>query len=201
MEFFLTVIENMRGDPEYVMSFPWLALAAVGSSLMGAYGSYKAGREQEKSADRAASQTRFNANAIRAQGQMAATEVRRQTNRTMNDAAAIQAASGFSSSDPTDLRQLAEISGAGKWNEIATLYEAETRARGEDMAARNIDKSGDAAKRAGTLGAASSLISGASGFASLGSSFKSYLNRPTVAPVDNFYPPRNLSNDYAGPRR
>jgi len=175
MEFILTVIESaFSGNPEYQMSFPWLALASVGSSLLGAYGSYKAGKEQEKNADRAAATTRFNAAAIRDQGQMAATEVRRQTNRTMNDAAALQAASGFSASDPTDLRQLAEISGAGKWNEIATLYETEMRARGEDMAARNLRKSGDAAKRAGTYGAAASLLSGAQGFRDLGSSFNTW---------------------------
>jgi len=175
MEFILTVLENTRvemfGTGEYVGSWVFTALAAAGS-LMSAYGSYKSGREQQKSASRAAADTRWNAGVIREKGQMQAKEITRQTNRAMSDAAALQAASGFSASDPTDLRQLAEISGAGKWNEIAARYEAEMGAQGEERAARNLRKSGQAAKRAGTLGAAATLIGGAGGFRDAWTEFK-----------------------------
>ena len=176
MEFILTVLENTRdnllGDPEFVGSWVFTALAAAGS-LVSAYGSYKAGRDQQEAASDAAADTRWNAGKIRERGQMEAGEVKRQTNRAMSDAAAIQAASGFSASDPTDLRQLAEISGAGKWNELAVLYESNMAAQGEERAAKNLRASGQAAKRAGTYSAAGTLIGSAGRFQDAWGAFKS----------------------------
>lgn len=193
MEFILAVLtdtrESLFGTGEYVYS--WIqAVVAAGATLFSAYGSYKQGRDAQKNASNAAADMRWNANKIREQGAMEGKEIKRQVNRTMNDAAALQAASGFASSDPTDLRQLAEISGAGKWNEIAAMYEAEMRAQGEMRASKNLRATGQAQKRAGIYSAGSTLISGASQFGDAFSSVSSAWNTRNTNSANFVGPPR-----------
>jgi len=92
---------------------------------------------------------------------MRAAEEGRKTARDVSDAAAIQAASGFSASDAAAIRDRAELAGVGKYNELAILYEHEQEARGMQRQASYTAARGRRIGRAGTIAAAASLLEGA----------------------------------------
>jgi hypothetical protein len=86
----------------------------------------------------------------------------------MSDAQAAQAASGFSASDAQAIKQRGDISGAGKYNELAYLYEAEMDAQGLIRGARSTRKTGKTMRDAAYYGAASTLFTGARQLATMG---------------------------------
>lgn len=118
------------------------------------------GRAQKKAADSEARQMEANARRVRERGQAESEEIQRQTARTMSDAQAIQASSGFSGSDPSSIRQIAKIAGVGKHNELAALYEAEQEASGIERGAAATKRAGRSARNAAFMGAASTAFSG-----------------------------------------
>ena len=137
----------------------------VGTMAYGTYTSYKGNKNAGKAARSEANAQAFQmeANAIRARraGVSRAAEVRRETNRLMSDAQAAQAASGFSASDAQAVKQRGDISGVGKYNELAYLYEAEMDARGMISQAGATRATGRNQQKAANTAATNSLISGA----------------------------------------
>lgn len=139
------------------------AIAAVS-----AYGSYSSSKAQSEASRAQGRQLETNSQKIYEMGKFQANEVQRQGRVTMSDAQARQAASGFSASDPASLKQLAEIAGQAKFNELAVLYESNARAQGEVNAAQNVRRTGAAVKSAGALNAVTSAVSA---YAGAGGSF------------------------------
>mgnify|MGYP003673735772 CR=1 FL=1 len=120
------------------------------------------GNAERASADSQAKQMEANAARAMQEGRSRADEEKRQTARLMSDAQAIQGASGFSASDAQALKQVGDISGAGKYNELSYIYEARQDAEGMIRGAKYSRESGRAKQRAARLGAVSSAFSGAS---------------------------------------
>ena len=138
-----------------------ITLALVGSTIFKAGSSILGGKSARKAASSQARQVEWNAQRSREAGATRAQEESRRTARLMSDAQAIQAASGFSGSDPTALKQLADIAGAGKYNELALRYDSEMQAQGLQREARNMRKTGRRTQRAAYLDAGTTLFSGA----------------------------------------
>lgn len=145
---------------------PYVIMA--GATLFSAKGQYDAGKATAASASNEARQMEMNAQRARRAGRSRAEEQGRETARMMSDAQAIQAASGFSASDAQAVRQRGDISGAGKYNELAYLYEAEMDAQGLVRSASNTRKTGKNMRDAQYYGAASTIFSGASSMISYG---------------------------------
>ena len=118
------------------------------------------GRAADKAAKDEARQMEANAARRLRQGKAEAEEELRRTARLMSDARAIQGSSGFSASDAQALQQLGEIAGAGRYNELSYLYEAELDAESLRRGAEATRRRGKYAKRAAYLGAASTALSG-----------------------------------------
>lgn len=147
------------------------------------------GRAARKAADSEASQISDNARRAREEGQSRADEVLRQTNRQMSDAQAIQGGSGFSASDAQALKQVGDIAGAGKFNELAQLYQADNQATGMEGQARAVKQSGRRAQRASYLGAVSTAFSGGSKIKGGFNAFKEARSRKGAStPVINSVP-------------
>ena len=136
----------------------------LGTTAYGTYTGYKANKSAGKAASSEANAQAFQmeANAIRARraGVTRAAEVRRETNRLMSDAQAAQAASGFSASDAQAVQQRGDISGVGKYNELAYLYEAEMDARGLISQGAATRQTGRNQQSAYNSAATNSVISG-----------------------------------------
>lgn len=96
----------------------------------------------------------------RASGQRTAAEQRRQARLLASTAQARAAASGGGVSDPTVVNILANLSGEGTFRAMTALYEAEEEARSKEMQARAKRKEAKITKRAGYLGAASTILQG-----------------------------------------
>jgi hypothetical protein len=163
------------------------------------------GRAARKAADSEAAQISDNARRAREEGQSRADEIRRQTNRQMSDAQAIQGGSGFSASDAQALKQIGDISGAGKYNELAQLYQADSQATGMERQARETKKAGRRAQRSAYLGAVSTAFSGGSKIKDGFNAFKeSRVNRgmgvPVVQSVPSFRSSSGTTSFGAGPR-
>lgn len=137
----------------------------LGTAAYGAYTGYKANKAQGAAQSSAANSEAFQmeANAIRSRraGVSRAAEVRRETIRLMSDAQAAQAASGFSASDAQAINQRAAISGVGKYNELAYLYESEMDARGMINQAGATRATGKNLQAGSNAAATNTLISGA----------------------------------------
>ena len=142
--------------------------AMVGSTVLGVGGKVYEGKSAKKAASSEAQQLELNAARARREGRSRAQESRRQTSRIMSDATAAQASSGFSASDAQAIKQRGDISGAGKYNELAYLYESEMDAQGLQRGARNTRKTGSRQAKGAYLGAAQTAIGGYVDYKKLG---------------------------------
>ena len=142
------------------MADPVTALV-VGSTVLGVGSKVYEAKSAKKAGSQEAQQHSLNAHRARLEGRSRAQEERRQTARLMSDAQAAQAASGFSASDMQAIKQRGDISGAGKYNELAYLYESEMDAQGLLRAGRNAEKTGKRRATGAYIGAASTAIGGA----------------------------------------
>lgn len=162
-------------------------------------GQVKSGKDAKKAADSEARQIDANAGRAREEGRSAAAEERRRTARDLSDAQAIQGGSGFSASDAQALQQIGEIAGAGKFNELSIMYEAEQNAQGLQREARNTRKSGSRARDNAYIGAAATAISGAAGIKSGYQDYskaRRFANAPTGGPLRTGYNPTGNSNPF-----
>lgn len=160
------------------------------------------GKAAKSAASSEARQMEVNARRAREEGQARADEEARQTARLMSDAQAIQGASGFSASDAQALKQIGDIAGAGKYNELSHLYESEQDALTSLRGARATRKAGRRSARASYLGAVSTAFSGARSIGDGFSSWKEGSTRITGSSAPSGYsnPSHIATGQYRTPR-
>ena len=155
---------------------PWLGLA-VGGTVMSAAGQIQQGAATEARSKRQADIAEFEARQLdrlagreKAASQRTAKEERRQSELRESRALAVAAASGAGASDPTVVKILSDLAGEGSYRAALALYEGEERARltrlqatGKRFEAGELRIAGKEAKRAGKLGALSTLFQGGAG--------------------------------------
>lgn len=157
------------GDPVTI------GLAVAGTALS-AYGAYQqgqaadaAGKAAQVSADYQAKQMAVNAGQERAAAQRKAFEERRRGTLAQSKAQAVAAASGGGSLDPSIVDIMGDLEGEAQYNSNVALYEGEERARDLETGASikryegaQARAAGKYEKRASTIKAAGSLLSGGS---------------------------------------
>ena len=136
----------------------------VASTVFSVGSQIQKGRAAKAQASSAASQMEANAAVARRDAHTRSQEIVRQTTRTMSDAASIQAGSGFAG-DAASTRQIARIGGAGRYNELAALYEGEMQARELITGAATTRAGGKSARNNAYLGAAATALGGAYDYA------------------------------------
>lgn len=139
----------------------WPIALAAGATALNAYGRYRAGDSAKKAAKFEAAQLERQANERKAVSQRQAMEYDRQGRLQMSRALAVAAASGGGASDPTVMDVMGDIAGETNYLKMTALYEGEEQAKTLGMAAGLRRQEGDLAKEAGKIGAASSILSGA----------------------------------------
>lgn len=138
-------------------AIPYIAAA---STVISTVGAIKQGQDQAFQAQQQAAALRNQANADEAAAQRTAQNTRRQTDYVMSRARAIAASSGAGASDPTVVNVEGEIAGQGEYNALTSLYEGSTAGGNARSQATAVYNEGQAAKSAGYLRGATTLLSG-----------------------------------------
>lgn len=128
---------------------PWLQAAGTIMSVV----------SNERGASSDARQLRTQAGQTRATSQRAANEERRRGRLLESRARALAAKSGAGVTDPTVIKLMDELSAEGEYRALTRMYEGETEAQSMELEARE-------RKRASRGKSISTLLSGASTFAS-----------------------------------
>ena len=131
----------------------------VAQMAVEAYSRRRAGAERDNEQRFEAGQLEQRAGQLRAAGQRSAMDERY---RAQLAASALQARAGGGGSDPTVVKLAADIAGEGEYRALTALYHGENQAVGDEMQASGRRYSGGEARRAGNIGAASSLLEGGS---------------------------------------
>jgi len=137
---------------------PWLAAAGT---AVGVAGQVSASQDAAENARLAALQAEQDANNSAAAGQRQAIDERRQAARLQSRALAVAAASGASATDPTVVTDLGQLKGEGEYRALSRLYSGDAEAENLRQQASAIRSTGKARRTAGLIGAASSVLSGA----------------------------------------
>lgn len=133
----------------------------IAGTVMSAGGALYSGREAKRAADAEADQLRSRATARRAEAQRSASEERRQTRFAKSRAQAVVAAGGGSTADPSIVRYMADLEAGGEYDALARLHEGYEEASGLEDVARARQREGKAMRKAGTLRAVTTALSGA----------------------------------------
>ena len=144
----------------------WVSVAVAVVGLIGAgvsaYGSYAAGENAEEAADyNAKRQERAAADALQ-RGSVDAAQIKERTRKLIATQIANSGASGFDTSTGTPLDLSVEAKGYGELDALTTINNAQRVGAGGKAQAELDRFQGRAASSAGTIGAAGTLISGAS---------------------------------------
>jgi len=135
------------------------AAVLIVAAVVSAYSAVKAGNAKKKAADDQATILRENADATRAVSQRAAAEEKRNKELAYSRGLAVAAASGGGVDDPTVVNILSDINAEGQYRILSRLYSGESAALDMESQASIIQKEGRAARTAGKLKAASTLLS------------------------------------------
>lgn len=138
-------------------------MADLASAAVSMVGQYMGGRAEKKSALEDAKALRKRAGQTRATAQRASIEERRDAKYLMSRARALAAASGGGVSDPSIVNILGDIEAEGEYNALARMYEGETAAQSDIVAARARRSEGNAAMNAAYFGMAASAAKGYAG--------------------------------------
>lgn len=138
-----------------------IGLAVAGAGVKAA-GTLMEASSQAKSLKSEAAQLEAQAGLDRASSQRSASEQRRQARLVASRGQAVAAASGAGADDPTVLTLQSDIAGEGEYRALSALYEGETAAQTKEAQAKANRKAAKNVKRAGYIGAASSLLDGGS---------------------------------------
>lgn len=111
-------------------------------------GSLQQGSANEKAGKYEAAQLRANANARYAQGTREAQEKQREALRLLSNARAAMAGSGGVTTDAQATQQLGRIQDEGRYNALASLYDAQAEADGLRAQAAAREKGGKSANTA-----------------------------------------------------
>lgn len=103
-----------------------------------------------------AEQLEQRAGQMRAAGQHDAAEQRRRARLVQSS---LQARAGGGGLDPTVVQLSKDIAAEGEYRALASLYESEDAARGDEMSAAGARMQGKRARTAGAIGAVSTLFS------------------------------------------
>ncbi len=143
------------------MAYVAVAVAVIGAGVS-AYGQYSAGESQKEAADyNAKMQDRAAQDALQ-RGSIESAQIKDRTRKLISMQIANSGASGFDSSTGTALDLSVEAKGYGELDALTTINNAQRVASGQKAQAELDRFQGSAAQRAGTIGAAGTLISGAS---------------------------------------
>jgi hypothetical protein len=138
----------------------WIAPAMmIASTVLGAVGQRKEGKDIERANEFQAVQLDQNAGQSRAAGQREATEQRRQA-RLANSR--LRALAGGGGADPTIVRLSQDIAGEGELRALTAMYEGEERARGMETAATAKRMGGASAAQAGNIRSFGTILGGGS---------------------------------------
>ena len=132
----------------------------IASMILQAGGGLYAGQKDKSAAYREADQLQAKANIRRGETQRAATEERRQGKIAQSRALAVAAASGGGVADPTVTNLMGDIETESEYRALSRMYEGETESQALERAATARKKEGRAARTAGVMRAATSLLTG-----------------------------------------
>lgn len=131
--------------------------ATIASTFLEAASSYSQGRSAQRSKDAQALQMDYAAGQERAASQRTAAEQLRAARLAQSRLQALAMGGG---TDVGVVNLAAGIAGEGEYRALTALYEGEERAKGMEYGADVARAEGKDAKRAGTIGAFTSILSG-----------------------------------------
>lgn len=137
---------------------PYIKMGA--GTIMSSAGAYTEGRDAETIAKMQAAEMRVRAKQALAVGSREAAAQDRETALAISRAQAVAAASGGGAVDPTVLKIIGDIAARGSENVQMELYNAGEEARGLRNQAAMTAYEGKQARKAGTIRAATTLMSG-----------------------------------------
>lgn len=135
--------------------------ASMAGSILGGIGSIQQGRAANAMAKFEARQMEVQAGQVRAAGQREEEERLRESRLQQSRALAIAGASGGGVSDPNVLRIISGLAAEGERGRQAERFRAESEAEQLRAGAVARRAEGKAAKKAGIIGAASTILQGA----------------------------------------
>lgn len=142
------------------MSYAFVGVS-IASLLVSGYSAYQAGENAEDVADYNAEMQRRTADDALQRGALEAADKRQQTRQLIARQHAVQAASGFDTSQGTALDIMTETAGMGELDALKILNNAQRQASGLKASADLEIYKGNAASNAGKMNAAGSALSGA----------------------------------------
>lgn len=144
------------------MTMAWVGagIALLGVAVSGT-SMYMAGENAEDVADFNAEMTKRSADDALERGAIEAADKRQQTRQLIARQHALQAASGFDTSQGTAADLMTETAGLGELDALKILNNAQRQASGMKVAADLESAKGDAASRAGAMNAVGTGLSGA----------------------------------------
>ena len=137
-------------------------VAAVAGAGLSAYSSYQQGQTAKAAAEYNQEMQVRAAKDATARGAIAAAEHRDKVRRLIGEQAASFGASGVSLASGTPLKIMEETAGLGELDALRILNNAQREAAGYSAQSVLTDYEGKQAKKAGTISAGASLLSGAS---------------------------------------
>lgn len=143
------------------MAYIAVAVSVIGAGVS-AYGQYEQGQSAKKAANYNAEMDKRAADDALQRGSIEAAKVKENTRKLISTQIANSGASGFDSSTGTALDLSVEAKGYGELDALTTINNAQRQASGLEAQADLDRYQGRASARAGTIGAAGTLISGAS---------------------------------------
>lgn len=147
------------------MTWAAVAISIIGAGVS-AYGQYEQGQSQKKAANYNAEMDRRAADDALQRGAIDAARIKENTRKLISTQIANSGASGFDSSTGTALDLSVEAKGYGELDALTTINNAQRQASGLEAQSVLDRYQGKASGRAGTMGAAGTLISGAGSAAS-----------------------------------
>lgn len=147
------------------------APAAIGGSLLSAFGSLEQGKQMFAASRYQAGQLRQNAGQAEAAGQRDAIAQLRTSDLLQSRALAVAGASGAGAVDPTVLRLIAGLAGEGQLNASMAMFNAGESARGMRNQAHATEFEGKQSKTASKIAALATMLTGAGNAAMASSRF------------------------------
>lgn len=147
----------------FVPSLIMPAMAGISTGLQ-AFGSASQGEAAHAAAQADAAVLEENARLANLDGAMEGEAIRRQARQVEGEAIARMGASGIALGTGSALEWLRESAYEAEYDVLQRRYEAAARARGSRLEAASRRRAGKDARTAGYLGAAASIITGASDF-------------------------------------
>lgn len=135
-------------------------VAMIGGTLLSSAGAIQAGKQQETAANYQADQLEASGKAEYAAGQRKALEERRRSDLAISRAKAVGAASGGGQ----DLNLLGAIEEEGTYNTLVAEWEGTEAMKGRNAQGAAARVEGKNARKAGMIGAGSTLLQGASSY-------------------------------------